>query len=263
MFDLPLTAEPLYYDEYRRPCYAVSQDKGLIESQDNRLLADALAEGYTAAVAKELTGWVVGQVSRFGGGRAVDIIEMGGGGGAFFEHVKHLARTYVNVEPGQLPASEALLRRMKDDRYMCVRCSAEEVPLPDETADVIVSIASLDHVPDYRRALAEARRLLRPGGVFVLTLNNRRSWWKTLLARTDYLKRREAEIAKEHHFQWSFAECEASLSEFIPVSEMRTTTFVPFVPKAWRYLLPASDALGRVLLPGRGANILAVCRKPG
>jgi ubiquinone/menaquinone biosynthesis C-methylase UbiE len=193
----------------------------------------------------------------------VDILELGGGDGAFFERVKDLARTYVNVEPGRLTLSGAALRRIADDRYACVRCSAEEIPLPDESVDVIISIASLDHVPDYRRALAETRRLLRKGGIFILTLNNRRSWWKALLSRTAYLKRREAEIAKEHHFQWSFDECGAHVSEFLPVSEMRTTTFVPFIPKAWRYLLPAADAVGATFFAKFGANIIGVFEKPG
>jgi ubiquinone/menaquinone biosynthesis C-methylase UbiE len=263
MFDLRLTSEPLYYDEHRQPCYAVSQEKGLIESQDNRLLEAALAEGYTAAVAETLLGWIRQQVARHGDGRNLDILEIGGGDGGFFERVRDLARTYVNVEPGHVPLSGAALKRLGDDRYMCVRCSAEEIPLPDESVDVIISVASLDHVPDYRKALAESRRLLREGGRLVLTLNNRRSWWKKILSRTGYLRRREEEIAREHYFQWSFDECRSHLSEFIPVSEMSTTTYVPFVPKAWRYLLPAADALGKTLFDKLGANIIAVCKKPG
>jgi ubiquinone/menaquinone biosynthesis C-methylase UbiE len=262
MFDLRLTSEPLYYDEHRQPCYAVSQEKGLIESQDNRLLAAALADGYTAAVAETLLGWIRRQVARHSAGRPLDILEIGGGSGAFFERVRDLTRTYVNVEPGHVPLSGEALARLADDRYMCVKCSAEEIPLPDESVDVIVSVASLDHVPDYRRALAESRRLLREGGRLILTLNNRRSWWKKVLSRTDYLRRREEEIAREHYFQWSFDECRARLSEFIPVSEMRTTTYVPFIPKAWRYLLPAADAVGGALFDKLGANIVAVCEKP-
>jgi len=60
----------------------------------------------------------------------------------------------------------------------------------------------------------EISRILRKNGKFILTLNNRRSWWKLLLSRTDYLKAREQEVAQEHHFQWSFLRCKSSLSEF-------------------------------------------------
>lgn len=47
------------------------------------------------------------------------------------------------------------------------------VPLADGCADVVAAGEVLEHVPDWRRALAEACRLLRPGGLLVLdTLND-------------------------------------------------------------------------------------------
>lgn len=176
--------------------------------------------------------------------------------------MKSLTRTYINVEPGRIRLSGEALKRLKDPSYMCLKCSAENIPLPDESVDVILSIASLDHIPDYRQALSEVRRLLRKGGILILTLNNRRSWWKTLLARSAYLRRREEEIAREHYFQWSFSECETHLAEFIPVRHVFTMTFVPFIPHLWRLLLPLSDFFGRLFFRNYGANIIAVCQKP-
>jgi len=263
MFRLKLTAEPAYFDEHGLPCYPVSQGKGLIEHQDNRLLEGALADGYVEAVAGALQGWVGRQVSEAAAGRKLDLMELGGGAGGLFDRLKGDARTYVNVEPGRPVLGARDLERLADPRYTAVRCSAEAVPLEDASVDIIISTASFDHIPDYRRALSEVSRLLRPGGIFLLTLNNRRSWWKLLLSRTDYLRRREAEIAREHYIQWSFSECAARLSEFLQVSSMSTTTFIPHVPKVWRYALPASDLLGRQLLRGYGAYILAACRKRG
>ena len=49
MFSLKLTADPAHYDEYGQPCYPVGQEKGLIEFQENRLIKQALADGYTAS----------------------------------------------------------------------------------------------------------------------------------------------------------------------------------------------------------------------
>ncbi|AVT29822.1 bifunctional 3-demethylubiquinone 3-O-methyltransferase/2-octaprenyl-6-hydroxy phenol methylase [Plantactinospora sp. BC1] len=46
------------------------------------------------------------------------------------------------------------------------------VPLADGCADVVAAGEVLEHVPDWRRVVAEAARLLRPGGTLVLdTLN--------------------------------------------------------------------------------------------
>lgn len=263
MFPLRLTSEPAYFDEHGQPCYPVSQGKGLIEHQDNRLLEGALADGYVEAVADALHAWIRRQVALAAGGGKLDLMELGGGAGGLFEWVKDYARTYVNVEPGRPALGGRDLERLRDARYAALRCSAEEIPLEGESADVVISTASFDHIPDYRRALSEVARLLRPGGLFLLTLNNRRSWWKALLSSTDYLRRREAEIAREHYIQWSFRECAANLSEFLEVSQIGTTTFLPHVPKVWRYALPAADLLGRRLLGAYGAYTLAACRKRG
>ena len=66
----------------------------------------------------------------------------------------------------------------------------------------------------------------------------------------------------EHYIQWSFVECESHLKEFIPVRQIYTTTFLPFIPQVWRPLLPISDLFGRPLFRKYGANIVAVCQKP-
>jgi ubiquinone/menaquinone biosynthesis C-methylase UbiE len=48
-----------------------------------------------------------------------------------------------------------------------VRAPAEELPLEDATFDAIVSTLVLCTVDDPTRALAEIRRLLKPGGQFL------------------------------------------------------------------------------------------------
>ncbi|MEO3925389.1 methyltransferase domain-containing protein [Micromonosporaceae bacterium B7E4] len=53
-----------------------------------------------------------------------------------------------------------------------VNGDAGAVPLADGCADVVAAGEVLEHVPDWRRVVAEAARLLRPGGTLVLdTLN--------------------------------------------------------------------------------------------
>lgn len=263
MIELQLKSEPAYYDEYSQPCYPSAQEKGLSEFQDNQLLKGALGEGYTATVASILHRLIIGEIRNAGVGRKVDLIEIGGGNGHFFDLVEEDVSTYVNIEPGHVHLNQKGIERLRNLKYQCLRCSAEDIPLYDESVDVAISIASFDHIPHYRKAMAEISRVLRKDGVFILALNNRRSWWKILLSGTDYLKRREAAIAEEHYFQWSLAECKSHLSEFMPVIKIYSTTFLPYVPRLWRYLLPGLDFLGKHVGPRYGANTIAVCRKSG
>jgi ubiquinone/menaquinone biosynthesis C-methylase UbiE len=261
LIKLAFTRDPMYFDEFEQPCFHPEQTKGLIEFQRNELLNDALNDGYTAEVARILKNWVREQISATSAGRKLNLLEIGGGAGDFFDEVKDLTAEYVNIEPGQTPLANKDLERLKDPGYMCIKCSAEQIPLRAESFDIVLAIASFDHVPNYRDALREVSRLLTKGGLFIVTLNNRRSWWKVLLSNSSYLKAREEEIAREHYFQWSFSECEAHLKEIIPVREMETITFIPFIPYAWRYMLPVSDFVGKSVLSRFGANILAVCEK--
>ncbi len=50
--------------------------------------------------------------------------------------------------------------------------SATEIPLRDGSLDAITCVRVIQHVPDQDKALAEARRVLRPGGAFVLVQYN-------------------------------------------------------------------------------------------
>ena len=52
---------------------------------------------------------------------------------------------------------------------------AQSLPLPYGTFDVVMARHMLYHVPDIRRAVAEAARVLRPGGRFLAVTNSARN----------------------------------------------------------------------------------------
>jgi SAM-dependent methyltransferase len=262
VFPLPLTCPPDRLDEYGQPCYAVQQATGLAETHGEQLLAPLLASGYLAAVATGLRQVVVEEIDRLRHGRLLDIVELGGATGRMFNFLEPAVRTYINVEPGRFVIENRALDRLRHPKYACIKCSAESIPLPDRSCDVVFAMASFDHIPDADRALTEVRRLLRPGGSFLLVMNNRRSWWKAALANTRYLQRRQAIIARDHFIQWSAAECARALAAHLTVSKVYSQTFVPYVPYVWRVLLPIADAVGPRLNPRAGANLVVVGEKP-
>ena len=53
---------------------------------------------------------------------------------------------------------------------------AESLPFPDGHFDIVYSWGVLHHTPDPARALAEAQRVLAPGGQLKIMLYHRRSW---------------------------------------------------------------------------------------
>jgi ubiquinone/menaquinone biosynthesis C-methylase UbiE len=60
-----------------------------------------------------------------------------------------------------------------DDRVpgaIFIKADAQNLPFDNAEFDVVVSNLGVCHVPDQPRALAEARRVLRPGGRFAMTV---------------------------------------------------------------------------------------------
>jgi SAM-dependent methyltransferase len=53
------------------------------------------------------------------------------------------------------------------------QADAQHIPLPTTSLDVIVTLETLEHLPDPRAYLAEAKRILRTGGCLILSVPNR------------------------------------------------------------------------------------------
>jgi len=50
---------------------------------------------------------------------------------------------------------------------------AQHVPFPDSSFDSVVSMETIEHLPDYQEYLRECKRVLRPGGVFICSTPNK------------------------------------------------------------------------------------------
>ena len=102
-----------------------------------------------------------------------DVVELGCGTAYVSAWLAKSGARPVGVDP--TPAQLETARRMQDETgitFPLVQAAAEAVPLPDASFDLAVSEygASLWAVPE--RWLAEASRLLRPGGRLVFLTNS-------------------------------------------------------------------------------------------
>ena len=98
--------------------------------------------------------------------------------GAGFGRLADLYAGYTQVilvEPALSMLHQAQERLGHDARFTFVRSSVYDLPLQDQTLDTVVMVRVLHHLVDVPRALTELRRIVRPGGAFVLEFANKRN----------------------------------------------------------------------------------------
>lgn len=147
----------------------------------------------------------------------------------------------------------------------------EYLPVEDDLVDVVISTATFDHLFDPDQCLEEIRRVLVPGGRFIVQLNNDRSWFKRVFKK--HAAKVKIESAKEHNNFWTPESMAAQLERHgFEVLETHCYRYNPLVDtarlgKALPYslhlgLCHLSDTVGRLLMPRLGGNFTLVARTP-
>jgi SAM-dependent methyltransferase len=92
------------------------------------------------------------------------VLDVGCGDGSATRPLAARARALTGVEPSPPALAAAVAARSPaGERY--VAGTAEALPVPAGAVDVVLFLNSLHHVDDLGAALAEAARVLRPGGI--------------------------------------------------------------------------------------------------
>jgi 2-polyprenyl-6-hydroxyphenyl methylase/3-demethylubiquinone-9 3-methyltransferase len=99
------------------------------------------------------------------------LLDLACGGGLLAPHVAAKGHRHVGVD-----LSESALPQARAHGVLPVRGDVLRLPFADAVADVVVAGEVLEHVADLAAAVAEACRVLRPGGTLVLD-TIAATWW--------------------------------------------------------------------------------------
>ena len=91
------------------------------------------------------------------------------------------------------------------------QASVTAMPFRSGTFDLVVAFEVIEHLADWRTLLSEARRVLAPGGLFLVSTPN----------RLYYAESRETEGPNPYHVhEFDYEEFRIALAEFFPVSRI-------------------------------------------
>ncbi|MEV4081698.1 class I SAM-dependent methyltransferase [Nonomuraea fuscirosea] len=145
------TANPSPLNDYDRMAegYSTENDSNLLNAY------------YERPAMLELAGEVAGR----------RILDAGCGSGPLFAELRERGAvvTGVDASAGML---ELARRRLGDDADLRVADLAGPLPFPDETFDDVIASLVLHYLEDWGPALAELRRVLKPGGRLLVSVDH-------------------------------------------------------------------------------------------
>jgi ArsR family transcriptional regulator len=130
---------------------------------------------------------------------AADVADLGCGDGYLAIEAARWAKrvTAVDRSAEMLTRAKALARRRNVANIVWKRGELEKLPLDDESVDIAVLSQALHHAFEPAQALAEAARILRPGGkLLVLDLRQHDQAWVTNALGDRWLGFKDADLKK-------------------------------------------------------------------
>ncbi|HUO57033.1 MAG TPA: methyltransferase domain-containing protein [bacterium] len=169
---------------------------------------------------------------------------------------------YLGVEP----SAEQL--RQRDIPHMglgFIQATAEQLPLQDMLAHGVLIKEAIDHCFDPSKVFAQAKRLLKPGGVLVVTVTNDKSYFKRLLpfvnrarkaGQTDHLFFFGPDDLRKLAEESKFDRVSVETYNYLKLPRVFEQVLSLFGTSLNRALLNLTDLIGKVLLPGLGGGII-------
>ncbi|MDQ6664895.1 MAG: methyltransferase domain-containing protein, partial [Acidobacteriota bacterium] len=141
---------------------------------------------------------------QFAAGKSV--LDAGCGTGYGSAHLALNAREVLGIDNSEEAVGYARAhfaqRNLRFEQGLC-----QSLPVADGSVDLIAAFEVIEHLPEWRKFLGDARRALTPGGLFLVSTPNKICYAES---------RREIGPNRYHVHEFEYAEFREALSEFFP-----------------------------------------------
>lgn len=103
------------------------------------------------------------------------VLDLGCGTGPVLAELRRrgLACVGIDYAPDMLAFAAERLRRLAVDDSGLLRGDCRRIPFPDASFDAVVCLGVISYVQRYDEVLREVRRVLKPGGVMIVSFRNK------------------------------------------------------------------------------------------
>lgn len=178
------------------------------------------------------------------------LIDVGAGTGRMAPLYETKWESFILLDPSEDQLKTAQQKLSHPEKAEFVIGSAESIPLPDASCDVVLSTRVFHYIADPRRAIREIRRVLVPGGYCILEIPNKRhakarlKVWYSPDARHELASREPKHVsAKNDRFVFVNHSPEFirdtlltewfTIIETLSVSNFRNETMKKMLPLSW------------------------------
>jgi SAM-dependent methyltransferase len=156
------------------------------------------------------------------------VLELGCGPGKYVAMLHSLGFSVVGVDPIAFPSWD-LLRR-EASVTLRDRVNAEALPFTDGSFDHAVCLGAVLYFEDLKRAMAELRRVVKPGGRVIIRTVNKHNLYTSRTGKP-------LDPASRHLF--SMGELTGLLRDhgFTPLDQYSYGYWPPYWPRLWWYLV--------------------------
>ncbi len=141
---------------------------------------------------------------------------------------------------------------------------ATDLPIEDDAFDVIFFNHVLEHIPDDDKALSEARRVLKPGGLLILGTPNEGAlfwqlayqWQPETLAATDHVHFYTAKSLREKCEEAGFV-----IQDVHPMGWGVPNWEVDAIVRRFKFVDDLFEKIGRALIPSQATSLYLLLTK--